>query len=145
MGHLTTSDLRNATASSTLLKLGYSCKSLSNPHPQVLTPFYLPGDVKQRQGRTFRRCRQVEWLPLLRTTAGGPRSCTLGFCWFGALFCIFASGILRGRQFLFLTTGERKTGVSHTRHDAQGQRMRSHANGSEIMTAMEASPGAEHA
>lgn len=82
---------------------------------------------------------------MLRTTAGGPGSCILGLCWFRALFYIFASSILRGRQFFFLTTGERKTRASHTRHDVRGQRMRSHANGSEVMTAMEASPGAEHA
>lgn len=36
-------------------------------------------------------------------------------------------------------------GVLHTRHNVQGQRMRSHANGSEVMTGMVASPGAEHA
>lgn len=82
---------------------------------------------------------------MLGTTAGGPGSCALGLCWLRGLFCIFASSILRGRQFFFLTTGERKIGPSHTKPDVQGQRMRSHANGSEVMTAMEASPGAEHA
>lgn len=85
------------------------------------------------------------WLPLLGTTAGSQGSCALGLCWLWGLFCIFASSILRGRQFFFLTTGERKLGALHTRHHDQGQRMSSHANGSEVMTATVASPGAEHA
>ena len=82
---------------------------------------------------------------MLRTTAGAPGSCVLDLCWLGGLFCIFASSILRGRQFFLLTTGEGKMGALHTRHNVQGQRMRSHADGSEVMTAAVASPGAEHA
>lgn len=81
---------------------------------------------------------------MLGTTAGSPGSCALGLCWLQGLFCIFASSILRGRQFLFLTTREDDRGITY-KAQCPGPEDGSHANGSEVMTAMEASPGAEHA